>query len=409
MPAIAVIGGGIIGLACAHRLHADGHEVTVIDRHPDGDKCSWGNAGAIAATEIIPAASPALIRRIPLWLLDPLGPLALRPSHAPAMLPWLRRFASAARHRERVRITEALAALNHRVHDDTLALLDALGLRAALHRAGSLTVYDSPADLARESGEWAERRRFGFDFEQLDGAAARVMEPALGPRVACAVFAPDWSHVDDPRAIWAALLTALRDRGVPVLRQDVREVDAAGKLRFAESGQAAFDRVVIAGGAWSARLAQCIGDRALLESERGYNTTIAEPGVMLTREVIFAARKFVATPLAIGLRIGGAAEFAGLEAPADFRRSARLRALARQYLPGLNDNPGTQWMGQRPTTPDTLPVIGVSPRAPRILHAFGHGHLGLTQAATTAKLIADLAAGRTPPIDLDPYSIARFA
>ena len=146
----------------------------------------------------------------------------------------------------------------------------------------------------------------------------------------------------------------------------------------------------------------------MLESERGYNTTIARPGVTLGREIIFAERKFVATPLAIGLRIGGAAEFAGLDAPPNYERSDRLRRLARHYLPGLADDPGTAWMGHRPTTPDTLPVIGASPRAPRIVHAFGHGHLGLTQAATTARLVADIIAGRPAPIDLAPYSIGRF-
>ena len=408
MPAVAVIGGGIVGLATAHALVADGHEVTVIDRDPDGDKCSWGNAGAIAAPEVVPAASPGLIRRVPFWLVDPLGPLALRPGHAAAMLPFLARFAAAARGSEIARIAAALAALNQRAHADTVAMLEALGIGPALHRVGALAVYESARALSRERGEWALRRRHGFPAEEIDGQAARQMEPALAPSIACAVFMPDWSHVDDPRQIWAALLADLRRRDVPVMRQDVTACAADGTLQFAGSGRAAFDRVVLAGGAWSARLARGLGDRPVLESERGYNTTIAEPGVTLSREIIFAERKFVATPLAIGLRIGGAAEFAGLDAPPNHKRSDRLRRLARHYLPGLADAPGTAWMGHRPTTPDTLPVIGASPRAPRIVHAFGHGHLGLTQAATTARLVADIIAGRPAPIDLAPYSIGRF-
>jgi D-amino-acid dehydrogenase len=168
------------------------------------------------------------------------------------------------------------------------------------------------------------------------------------------------------------------------------------------------DCAVVAAGAWSGALAQLLGDRVLLESERGYNTTLPSPGVTLEREVIFAERKFVATPLSIGLRIGGAAEFGGLDAKANFKRSEALVKLASRYLPDLSSDGGIAWAGHRPATPDSLPVIGPSPRNGNIFYAFGHGHLGLTQAATTGKLIADLVAGRAPPIDLAPYSISRF-
>jgi D-amino-acid dehydrogenase len=145
-----------------------------------------------------------------------------------------------------------------------------------------------------------------------------------------------------------------------------------------------------------------------LESERGYNTTLPVPGVALEREIIFAERKFTATPLAIGLRIGGAAEFAGLTAAPNYRRSRALVTLARRYLPGLATERGTEWMGHRPATPDGLPVIGSSPRHGGVFYAFGHGHVGLTLAATTGRLIADLVAGRPSVVDLEPYSIERF-
>ena len=171
----------------------------------------------------------------------------------------------------------------------------------------------------------------------------------------------------------------------------------------------AFDHLIVAAGAWSGRLARSVGDRAVIESERGYNATLPSPGVHLSREVIFAERQFVATPLAIGLRIGGAAEFAGLEAKPNWRRSDALLTLARRYLPGLETGGAQRWMGQRPTTPDSLPVISRSPKHPNVIYAFGHGHLGLTLGATTGRLVADLVASRTPPLDLSPFSIARFA
>ncbi len=147
----------------------------------------------------------------------------------------------------------------------------------------------------------------------------------------------------------------------------------------------------------------------LLESERGYNITIPNSGVSLSREVIFAERKFVATPMDVGLRSGGAAEFAGLDAPANYARSDALASLAHLYLPGLKTVGGTRWMGHRPTTPDSLPVIGPSPDRPDVIHAFGHSHVGLTLGPTTGRLGADLIAGRNAPIDLAPLAASRFS
>ncbi len=169
------------------------------------------------------------------------------------------------------------------------------------------------------------------------------------------------------------------------------------------------DFVVIAAGAWSGRIARRLQDPVLLESERGYNATLPDPGVTVGRPLIFAERKFVAIPLSSGLRIGGAAEFGGLHAAPNDRRADALVAAARRFLPMLTTQGATRWAGHRPATPDGLPVIGGSPHHPRVLYAFGHGHLGLTQAATTGRLIVDRLLGRATGVDLTPYNIERFA
>lgn len=167
--------------------------------------------------------------------------------------------------------------------------------------------------------------------------------------------------------------------------------------------------MVIAAGVWSAQLARQLGDRILLESERGYNTTIPVPGITLEREVIFADRNFVATPLSIGLRIGGAAEFGGLKSEPNYLRAKALVTLARLYFPGLKDEGGVEWCGHRPATPDSLPIIGHSFVSKDIVYAFGHGHLGLTQGPTTGKIVGDLLFQRKSPIDITPFSAARFS
>ncbi len=409
---VAVVGTGIVGLAVAWHLHREGLAVTLIDRDPEGDKASLGNAGGIAVTEVIPASVPGLLWKVPRWMLDPLGPLSVRPAHAPRLLPWLRHFARAGGAEEMTRIAAALAAINGRVYEDLLPMLAATGLGGELHGAGALTVYETERGFQQDAAEWSLKRDLGVEFEVLSGDDTRRFEPALGPVVACGVFAPQWSHVDDPKRLVDGLRRWLATQGVVIRSGLVTDVTGAdsGRAELVLDGGATlpFARVVVASGAWSGVLAGRIGDPVRLESERGYNTTIADPGVTLGREVIFAERKFVATPLVSGLRIGGAAEFGGLHAVADYRRSQALAKLAAIYLPGLRTQGGVPWAGHRPATPDSLPVIGPSTRHPRVFYAFGHGHLGLTQAATTGRLVADLLGRRPPPIDLAPYSIARF-
>lgn len=409
---IAVIGAGIVGLACAHALAEDGHTVRVVDRDPEGDRASHGNAGGIAVTEIAPASVPGLWKRVPRWLFDPLGPLAIRPAHLPRLVPWLRAFLEAGRPERVAQASAALAALNGRVYDDLVPMLEALGLGGDLDRCGALTLYESRN--AFEADEWERRLRaeHGLRMEILSGSEARALEPALSPRVAHAVFDPHWSIVADPARIVSALAARLVERGVAFHKGEARALairEDRVSIGFADGTRGDADIVVVAAGAWSGALAESVGDRVLLESERGYNTTIPKPGITVGRQLIFAENKFVATPLATGLRIGGAAEFAGLQAPPNHRRSAALAKIAKRFLPDLEIQGGSAWMGQRPATPDSLPVIGFSPGRGRVLYAFGHGHLGLTQSATTARLVADLASGRPPPIDLAPFSIERFA
>jgi D-amino-acid dehydrogenase len=406
-----VIGAGIVGLAVAQRLLGEGMAVTIVDRDPAGDKASLGNAGGIAVTEVVPASVPGLAWRVPGWLLDPLGPLALRPAHAAKLVPWLWRFARAGKPAEVSRIAHALAALNGRVYDDLLPMLAAAGLSGELHRNGALTVYESEAGFQRDAAEWALKRAHGITVENLTAEEARAMEPALGPIVTRAVFTPQWSDVSDPKRIVDGLRAWLLAQGATILAGEVVDVHGGDRpgVTLADGRRLAAGRVIVAAGAWSGRLAKRLGDAVLIESECGYNTTLPDPGLALSREVIFGERKFVAVSLSCGLRIGGAAEFGGLEAKANFGRSRALVKLASRYLPGLNTQNGREWAGHRPTTPDSLPVIGPSPRQPNVVYAFGHGHLGLTQAATTGRLVADLICGKPAALDLSPYAISRFS
>lgn len=412
MAELVVVGAGIVGLSCAWAAQRRGWQVTLIDREFEGDRASHGNAGGIAVGECIPLCLAGLGLKPLKWLLDPLGPLAVRASHAPRLLPWFLALRKVAEPDNYLRIARALAAINDRSLQDFEVLLSDIGLAADLHRLGALTVYETREAFARDAAEWQLKRSLGVRWRAVDSQEVRRLEPGLAPVFALGVMLEDWAHVNDPKRIVDALRQRLQSQGAQLVTGEALSIslDVPDKpaALLADGRRCAGDKLVVAAGAWSERLARTVGDRALLESERGYNTTLPASATRLTREVIFAERKFVATPLTVGLRIGGAAEFAGLDAAPNYQRSDALLQLARRFLPGLDESGAQQWMGHRPATPDSLPVIGPSAKNPRLLYAFGHGHLGLTQSATTGELIGELLAGCEPAVDLSPYSITRF-
>lgn len=412
MADLIVVGAGIVGLCCAWSAQRRGFGVTLIDRNFEGDRASHGNAGGIATGECIPLSLAGLGLKPLKWLLDPLGPLAVRVRHLPHLWPWFLALRRASQPAAYQHIAGALAALNSLALHDFEALLADIGLRNNLHQHGALMVYETQAAYASDAAEWALKRRLGVRWRAVGVDELRALEPGLAPVFAQAVMLQDWAQVGDPLHIVNTLRQRLLARGAVLLTGEAVSLSLAQPdhpaVLLADGRRCAAERVVVAAGAWSAALAQSAGDRVLLESERGYNTTLPASAHHLRREVIFAERKFVAAPLSVGLRIGGAAEFAGLLAPPNFKRSAALLQLARRYLPGLDETGARQWMGHRPATPDSLPVIGPSGANPRLLYAFGHGHLGLTQSAATGELLGALLDGSAPRVDLAPYSISRF-
>ena len=280
-------------------------------------------------------------------------------------------------------------------------------MSSLLNRTSGLFVYRSEAGRAAEDAGWALRRELGLDAEPLDRKAIEALEPALGPEAQCGYLTQDWAHYGDPKALCDGLLDYLRRHGVEIVTGEIVRLDGVGLLT-ADGQHREFDRLVVAAGAWSHRLSAQFGDPLPLETERGYNTTLPNPGVSVNHMTTFAEDQFVMTPMDMGLRIGGAGEFAGLNAPPNYNRSKALLKLAERYLPSLNTQGGTEWMGNRPSTPDSLPVIDRSVRHPNVYYAFGHGHLGLTGSATTGRIIAELVQGRDPGLDLMPFRVSRF-
>ncbi len=413
-PTATIIGAGILGVSAAAFLQREGYGVTLIDRLPPGEGCSFGNAGGIAFAEIYPTLHPRILLKIPGWLMDPLGPLTIRWSYLPIALPW---FLAAGRNAmpDRVKvITAARADLGLRAMSDFETLLKAAGSLDLISSRDTLRVFDNEQQFAAEAPERAVKNAYGYETKRLSGDEAREVEPALSPHIHCGVFHGGWYFVKDPERVVKSIAADVVRNGGAIINDDVVAIETrdgrAKQLRLKSGGVHPLDRLVICAGAHSHLLAGQLGDRVMLEAERGYHMELPNSGVSLSRSITYVRTPGAATPMAMGLRLAGADEFAGLEAAPNYGRADALWKIFKAVLPGLRepDADTTRWMGRRPGTPDSLPVIGPSKHASNVWYGFGHGHMGLTWGPTTGRLVSELMTGAKSNIDLSPFRVDRF-
>lgn len=406
-----VVGAGIIGTAIAHELQKSGREVVLVERDAPGRGASFGNMASIAVTEFMPASRPSVWKQIPGWMLDPEGPVRVRPSHMPRLVPWFLRFIAASRP-SRLRELEAQgAALCARALEDTLDLLRETGLEAQISQDGCLSLYTDEAEFRADRDHIEILERFGFPHEVIGRQAIRALEPELSDKIGMAVLFPQNRSMKDPYKLVLALAERFVALGGRIEKGQVTGFVRSDRIRevMLQDGRGLpADEVVICAGAFSVKLAQDLGEPIPLETERGYHTQIMAPGISMKHSIIWPARAFMVTPTAGGIRVGGTVEMAGLDAAPDYRRSRITVKRAREALPNLRCEDFTEWMGHRPALPDTVPILSASAKTRGLFYATGHGHLGLTYAATTARLMRELITGAKPSLDLKPYRINRF-
>lgn len=409
---VAIVGGGIIGICAATFLAEARYDVLVVDRTGICEETSSGNASAFAFSDVLPLAHKGMMKKLPGWLMDPLGPLAIPPAYLPKLLPWLWRFWRAGAPEKYEASLAAQAAMMKLAETEWMALLDRSDTRRMLREDGSLELYEREVEFRASLPGWAARDRFGIRYRHVEGEELAALQPGLSPRFVKATFVPGWKTADDPKILGKAVWAYAEAKGARFAQADVRTIqgEAPGSwdLYMQDGSCIRARKVVVCAGAWSRKLAGEFGDIIPLETERGYNTTLPVGAFDVRRQLIFGGHGFVITPLTTGLRIGGAVELGGLKRPPNFARSKAMLEKARQFLPGLDPAGGREWMGYRPSLPDSLPAIGKARHSPDVFYAFGHGHLGKTQAAATGRLIRDLITGSTPAIDLSPFSPQRF-
>jgi D-amino-acid dehydrogenase len=290
-------------------------------------------------------------------------------------------------------------------------LLTARGALSMLRSDGALELYESEHEFQASLPGWKLREEQGIEFRHVKGAELAELQPGLNPSFVCGTFTPNWQTVSDPYLVTKHLGESALQNGAELIIADVRKVQPVGEgaeILLGDGRRLRSRNAIVACGAWSKTFAADLGDPVPLETERGYNTTLPVSAFDLKRQLIFGGHGFVITPLSTGIRVGGAVELGGLDLPPNFRRSEIMLEKAAKFLPGLKTEGGTQWMGYRPSLPDSLPVIGPSTASRQIVYAFGHGHLGLTQCAATARLVTDLVLKRTPAVALEPFAPSRF-
>lgn len=409
---IAVIGTGIVGTCTAAWLQRDGHRITFVDPLDAGEACSFGNAGSMSPSACLPVGMPGVWKKAPAWVLDPLGPLTVRGSYLPAVLPWLLRFVRHSKPAEVVRIATALRGLLAPIFESYQPLLEHAGGQALVRRTGCLYVYSSREVAAQWQWGMDLRRSLGVALRDVDRDELESLEPDLKGAFRFGILAPENGSTVDPSALVKALharcladgATHLKKRVIGFAQRD-RQVQA---LQLEGGEPLAVDGVVVAAGAWSARLAAQLGARVPLETQRGYHVTVKSSNLALRHTVMAVEHNLMVNPMAMGLRLAGSVELAGLRAPPNYARADVLLRKGRELFPHLDASETTRWMGHRPCLPDSLPVIGRAPRAENAWLGFGHGHVGMCGGATTGREIAHLVAGRAPQVDLAPFSPLRF-
>jgi D-amino-acid dehydrogenase len=418
MSRVAVIGAGVVGLAAAIELLRDGHAVTIIEPGiPGGEQAaSYGNGTLLNPSSVIPMSAPGLWKKVPRYLMDPLGPLTIRWSYLPALLPWLRRFLQAGSTAAKVSATaRALAPLLADAPAHHRKLAEEAGVGDLISGRGVLFPFPDRTAFEADSLSWGIRRDNGIKWLELDENELRQREPALDRHYKFALLIEENGQCRDPGAYVAALGRHAVARGGEIRRTAATGFHIeAGRLRAVTTREREIpcDKAVIAAGAWSRALARAAGDRVFLETERGYHVVISDPGVEPRYPIMPSDGKMACVMTPAGLRLAGQVELAGRDAAPNWQRARVLLEFARKVFPALPaDLPPDRvkmWMGHRPSTPDGLPVLGPATGCGDIVHAFGHGHVGLTAAATSGKIVADLISGRQPPFDLAPYAARRF-
>jgi len=416
---VVVIGAGIEGAASAVELLRAGHRVTILEPgEPGGEQAaSFGNAGWLSSHSVLPPSAPGLWKKVPGFLADPLGPLAVRWQHFPRALPWLLRYLAAGSSEAKLlRIAQALRPL---LKDSPVlhgALAREAGVPHLIEHKGLMNAWYSRAGFEAEAMGWRIRRQVGIRWTEVEGEALRAMEPDLDPAYTFAVLTEEAGRCLSPGRYVAALVAHAQRQGAALRKVAATGLRLEGRalrgVALADGTLLDCDAAVICCGIRSAPLAAQAGDKVPLQTERGYHVMLRGANQGPRHSISLGGAKMVVNAMEDGLRAAGQVEIASVEAAPNWKRAEILRDHLLRSFPGLpNPFPAdhvTTWLGHRPSTPDGMPCLGRASGCADVIHAFGHGHVGLVAGARTGRIVAELVSGEPPEIPIEAFSPARF-
>lgn len=416
---VVIVGAGAVGAASALQCLRAGLRVTLIDPGQPGQPqaASFGNAGWLSPHSVLPPAYPGAWKQAPKWLLDPLGPLTVRWRFLPKALPWLKDYIASARtHEQLVRTSIALRAMLNQAPVLHKEMANIIGAGELIRVREVLHAYRTQADFAADSNAWDIRQQAGVTWTTLAQQDLRVLEPQLSHDYQFGVLVNETGYCVNPSAYVAALFEHSIQAGARFIKASAKTLnfnDDEIVSVTTDGGEIACDALVIAVGARAKDLALQAGDRVPLATERGYHYVVQAPNQGPNHPTMFMDKKVIVTPMATGIRIAGQVEIADLDDTPNWQRAEVLKQLLASVYPGLAANITPEqisvWMGRRPSLPDGLPCVGFASRGHSVVHAYGHGHVGLAGSARTGRVVAQLLSGQEPEIDLTPFRAQRFA
>lgn len=406
---VIVIGAGITGVSTAEWLRRAGAQVTLIDRINPGDpaQTSYGNAGLLARCAIIPVSVPGLMAKAPRMLLDPASPLFMKWSYLPKLLPWLTPFVKNGRKDRLLPIVQSLASLTTDSVDQHLSLAKGTPAENFIKTGDYTYIYPDRTAYEADALGMSLRREHGFDINEIDATELHARDPNLSDAYNFGAVFPDHGWISSPSGYVAALARHFTDQGGIFQTGEVSKITGDGVTLF-DGNTLLADKIVVATGAWSKTLTEPLGDRVKLETERGYHLFLKDPSFKPSNPFMVADGKFAITPMDEGLRLAGIVEFGGLTAPASAAPTELLRQHTKRVYPTLNWTIEEKWLGHRPSTPDSLPVLSRATNASNVIYAFGSQHIGLTIGPRLGKMAADLAMDINSNTDISPFKANRF-
>lgn len=409
---IIVIGAGINGISTAIWLQRAGHQVVLMDKGKPGMGASYGNAGLIAQWAVTPVTTPDLWRHIPNYLLTPNEPLFLKWGYLPRLAPWLAKFLAHANDADTRRISAALRPILCDALDQHKSLVRGTGVEKWIADSKFSYAYKTRKDFEGDALSWELKAQAGFRPTVLTGNEVQEEEPILGPAIQCLAVMEGHGHITNPGQHIQELTDHFVTQGGKFIEAEVRDITRngnGGRVTAIETSQGSFpcSHAVLTAGIWSKELMAKLGLKVPLETERGYHVIYENPSEMPRNPMMITTGKFGVNPMTTGLRCAGTVELGDHHADPSKGPLRLIRKYAKEAFPNLTYSGTQEWLGFRPSTPDSLPLIGELDGS-GIYLGFGHQHVGLTAGPKTGRLIAQMIDRSPPNIDMTPYAPDRF-